>query len=483
MTELCDRSAVELRQMISDRDISPLDLLASCRERIEQVNGAVNAIVADCFERAEAEAKAAEKAVVDGGTLGSLHGLPIGIKDLVLTEGVLTTFGSPQFETFVPETDERQVQAVRTEGAIVVGKTNTPEFGAGANTVNPVYGATGNPFDPTKTCAGSSGGSAVALATGMLPLATGSDMGGSLRNPAAYCGIVGMRPTPGAVPDETSLLGYSPLGVQGPMARSVEDLGLLYQAMVANDPRDPLASPVDQSKLWPLQDVDLGQIRVAVSEDLGFAPVDGEIRETFRNAMAKLEPLFASAKRCDPLLDGADEAFEVNRAISFVAAHKQAYYENPDILGPNIIANVEQGLLMSITDIANGMAAHTRIYRQFVAFMEDFDILICPAMSVPPFPHGQFYPTEINGKPLRTYFHWLALAYGLTLTSHPVVCLPCGRDHTGMPFGIQICGKRGGDGEVLAIARALEQRMSRIDGLERPLPDLTALMQDVKAKG
>ena len=477
MTELCDRSAVELRQLIRDRTISPLELLTSCRSRIEQVNGSVNAIVANCFERAEFEAKAAEKAVADDKPRGSLHGLPIGIKDLVLTEGLVTTFGSPQFTGFVPEADERQVRAVRDEGAIVVGKTNTPEFGAGANTVNPVYGPTGNPFDTSKTCAGSSGGSAVALATGMLPLATGSDMGGSLRNPAAYCGIVGMRPTPGAVPDETSLVGYSPLGVQGPMARSVADLALLYQAMAANDPRDPLSCHLEKSELWPLPDVELSGVRAAISEDLGFAPVDNEIRATFQNAVSKIEPFFASTERCDPPFDGADEAFEVNRAISFVAAHKQTYYENPDVLGPNIIANVEQGLLMSIADVANGMAAHTRIYRQFVAFMEDFDILICPAMSVPPFHHGQLYPTEINGEPLRTYFHWLALAYGLTLTSHPVVCLPCGKDHTGMPFGIQICGKRGGDASVLAIARALEETMSEIDGLGRPLPDLNALMQ------
>ena len=475
MTELCDRSAAELRRLISEREISPVELLASCKNRVEQVNGAVNAIVADCFERAETEAKAAEKAVADGEPIGALHGLPIGIKDLALTEGLVTTFGSPQFATFVPESDERQVQAVRDEGAIVIGKTNTPEFGAGANTVNPVYGATGNPFDPTKTCAGSSGGSAVALATGMIPLATGSDMGGSLRNPAAYCGIVGMRPTPGAVPDETSLLGYSPLGVQGPMARSVEDLALLYQAMAADDPRDPLAYPLDKSKLWPLSDVDLSGMRAAISEDLGFAPVDNGIRETFRHAAGKIEACFASAEHCDPAMDGADEAFEVNRAVNFVAAHKQTYDENPDILGPNIVANVEQGLLMGIADIARGMTAHTRIYRQFVTFMEDFDVLICPAMSVPPFPHGQLYPTEINGEPLRTYFHWLALAYGLTLTSHPVVCLPCGLDHTGMPFGLQICGKRGGDAEVLAVARALEQTMSQIDGLGRPVPDLAML--------
>ena len=475
MTALCDHSAIELRRMIGAKEISPVELLSSCQQRIEQVNGAVNAVVADCFDRAETEAKAAEDAVLQGETLGSLHGLPIGIKDLVLTEGLRTTFGSPQFQDLVPEKDERQVEAVRTEGAIVVGKTNTPEFGAGANTVNSVYGATGNPFDPTKTCAGSSGGSAVALATGMVPLATGSDMGGSLRNPAAYCGIVGMRPTPGAIADETSLLGYSPLGVQGPMARSVADLALLYQAMASDDPRDPLAYPIEKRGLAPLTDVDLGTIRVAVSEDLGFAPVDNDIRATFQNVVGKIQDLFQSTDQANPPMDGADEAFEVNRAVSYIAAHKQAYYETPDVLGPNIIANVEQGLLMSMTDVANGMAAHTRIYRQFVGFMEGYDILICPAMSVPPFPHGQLYPAEINGEPLRTYFHWLALAYGLTLTSHPVVCLPAGLDHTGMPFGIQICGKRGGDVRVLAIAHALEQMMGDIDGIRRPIPDLDAL--------
>ncbi len=475
MTALCDRSALELRRMIAEKEISPVELLASCIERIKHVNGRVNAIVATCFDRAEIEAKAAEATVLRGDDLGPLHGLPIGIKDLVLTEGIRTTFGSPQFENLVPDADERQVSAVRAAGAIVIGKTNTPEFGAGANTVNPVYGATGNPFDPDKTCAGSSGGSAVALATGMVPLATGSDMGGSLRNPAAFCGIVGMRPSPGMVPDETRQLGWSSLPVQGPMARSVDDLALLYQAMAANDPRDPLSSPIGNEALHPLTEVNLGDVKVAISEDLGFAPLDDDIRATFKSAMEKLQSAFASTRQVDPPLEGADEAFEVNRALSFVAAHKQTYDESPDLLGPNIVANVEQGLLMSLADVGRAMASHTTIYRRFVAFMEDYDVLICPAMSVPPFPHGQLYPAEINGEPLRTYFHWLALAYGLTLTCHPVVCLPAGLDHTGMPFGIQVCGKRGADAQVLAISRAIEHHMVRIEGLGRPVPDLAPL--------
>ena len=257
MTELCDLSALELRRLIGAKRISPVELLASCRARTERINGAVNAFVATCWDRAEAEARAAEQAVMAGEALGPLHGLPIGIKDLALTEGLRTTFGSPQFADFVPEADERQVAAVRRAGAIVVGKTNTPEFGAGANTVNPVYGATGNPFDPDKTCAGSSGGSAVALATGMVPLATGSDMGGSLRNPAAYCGVVGFRPSPGAVPHELRLVGWSPLGVQGPMGRTVADAALLFGAMAGTDQRDPLSWPqapghaASSRSIWP----------------------------------------------------------------------------------------------------------------------------------------------------------------------------------------------------------------------------------------
>ena len=297
MAELCDLTAIELRRLIGSKKASPRELLASCRARIDQVNPAVNAFVATCWERAETEAKAAERAVMGGERLGPLHGLPIGVKDLVLTEGLRTTFGSPQFADLVPEADERQVSAVREAGAIVVGKTNTPEFGAGANTVNPVYGATGNPFDPEKTCAGSSGGSAVALATGMVPIATGSDTGGSLRNPAAYCGIVGFRPSPGMVPSELRLLGWSSLPVQGPMARNVADVALLFEAMSALDPRDPLSHPPHPAEPRALEPADLCSLKVAISEDLGFSPLDHGIRDTFRAAVARFADVFASAEQ------------------------------------------------------------------------------------------------------------------------------------------------------------------------------------------
>jgi amidase len=475
MDELCDLAAVELRRLIDARKISPVELLAACRARIEQVNGALNAFVATCWERAEAEARAAERAVMARETLGPLHGLPVGIKDLVLTEGLRTTFGSPQFADLVPEADERQVAAVRRAGAIVVGKTNTPEFGAGANTVNPVYGATGNPFDPTKSCAGSSGGSAVALATGMVPLATGSDMGGSLRNPAAYCGVVGFRPSPGAVPHELRLIGWSPLSVQGAMGRTVADTALLHGVMAGTDPRDPLSWSADAPHL-DLEPVDLARLRVAISTDLGFAPVDDDIRRTFRDAVARFRGVFARADERDPPLDdSANEVFEVNRALNFLAAHAQTYRDRPEVLGPNIRANVEQGLAMSALDVARAMRRHTELYRDFLDFMTGYDALICPAMAVPPFPHREIYVETINGVRLRTYFHWLALAYGLTLTAHPVACIPCGRDHTGMPFGIQVCGRRFGDQRTLAIAAALERHLQTIPELARPEPDLGRL--------
>jgi Asp-tRNA(Asn)/Glu-tRNA(Gln) amidotransferase A subunit family amidase len=475
MAELCDLSAVELRRLIGTKKVSPRELLASCRGRVDRVNPTVNAFVATCWERAEAEAKAAERAVMEGAQLGPLHGLPIGVKDLVLTGGLRTTFGSPQFADFVPEADERQVTAVRDAGAIVVGKTNTPEFGAGANTVNPVYGATGNPFDPEKTCAGSSGGSAVALATGMVPLATGSDTGGSLRNPAAYCGIVGFRPSPGAVPSELRLLGWSSLPVQGPMAGNVPDVALLFEAMSAIDPRDPLSHAPHPAEPASLMPVDLCSLKVAISEDLGFAPIDHGIRNTFRAAVARFAAVFGRVEERDPPLEGADEAFEVTRALNFLAAHAETHRNRREVLGPNILANVEQGLGMSLEDAGRAMRRHSALYRGFLEFMAGYDVLICPAMSVPPFPHRQLYPTHINGEPLRSYFHWLAPAYGMTLTGHPVVCLPCGLDHTGMPFGIQICGRRFGDWRTLAVAAALERHLQDIPELARPLPDLEAL--------
>lgn len=474
MSEVCELAAVELRRRIGRKELSPVDLLESCIARIERVNPTLNAMVATCFERARAEAKAAERAVLHGETLGPLHGLPVGIKDLQLTEGLRTTFGSPLFADHVPDADERVVAAVRRVGAIVVGKTNTPEWGAGANTRNPVYGATGNPFDPERTCAGSSGGSAVALATSMVPIATGSDTGGSLRTPAAYCGVVGFRPSPGVVPSERRGLGWTPISVLGPMGRTVEDTTLLLSAMVADDSRDPFAGPLDTEGYARPPDVDLASLRVAGSPDLGFAPVAQAVRALFAERIERFGHLFRSVEQAAPDMAGADQAFEVIRAASFLSQHLERYRTTPDQLGPNVRANVEQGLTMSLADFASGHAAQTRIYRSAQRFFQEFDVLICPAAAVSPFPWQQLYVDEIDGVQLRTYFHWLALAYGLTLIGHPVAVIPCGVDEQGLPFGIQICGPRGRDRFVLGVAHALEQALAGMPETARPIPPLPA---------
>jgi Asp-tRNA(Asn)/Glu-tRNA(Gln) amidotransferase A subunit family amidase len=427
------------------------------------------------FERARETAKAAEKAVMAGQALGALHGLPIGIKDLNATEGLRTTQGSLLYKDHVPEADERMVAAVRAAGAIVFGKTNTPEFGAGANTKNRVFGATGNPFDPELTPAGSSGGSAAALATGMVPLATGSDFGGSLRTPAGFCGVVGFRPTPGTVPNETRAVGLSPLSVQGPMGRSLADAALLLSAQVDDDPRDPFARPVDPALKRAPGTVELSRLKVAVSEDLGCAPVDDAIRAVFRSRIEKLAPLFGSCEARDPELGSVHQVFEILRGVNFVAAHKARLEQHRDLLGPNIIDNTERGLKYSLADVAWANVEQTRIYRRFIAFMDRVDVLICPACAVSPFPHERLYVAEINGQAMDTYMRWLAITYGITMTTHPVALLPCGRDDRGLPFGIQVVGRYRGDAQLLRLAHSLERAMAADAELARPLPDLEKL--------
>jgi amidase len=475
MTELCDLGAVELRRRIGAKEISPVELLASCLRRIEAVNPALNAVTAMCVDRAKSEAKAAEAAVMRGETLGLLHGLPIGIKDLNETAGLRTTWGSPLYADYVPEKDERMVAAVRKAGAIVVGKTNVPEFGAGANTNNPVYGPTGNPFDPKRICGGSSGGSAVALATSMLPLCTGSDTGGSLRIPAAFCGIVGYRPSVGLVASERRALGWTPITTQGPMGRNVADTMLLLQAQVSDDSRDPLAYAADPDAFATPNPVDLGSLRVAVSDDLGFIPLDPGIRATFRERVDLVKSAFKSCEWRNPEMADADEAFAILRAMNFLAAHRERYEKHRDKLGPNIIANVEQGLTMSLADAARGHVLTTKIYRAFQEFFRDIDLLICPTVPVPPFPLEQRYMKVIDGKELPTYFAWLAPTYALSLTGHPSLSMPCGLEPTGTPFALQLCGPARSDKFLLDAAHALERHLERDARTARPLPDLAKL--------
>jgi len=481
MSEPCDLTAIEARRRIGRKQLAPSELLESCIARIETVDHAVNAMVARDFDRARSAARQADDAVARGEPLGPLHGLPIGIKDLEATEGLRTTYGSPLFRDHVPAKDERIVAAVRGAGAIVLGKTNTPEFGAGANTRNAVYGATGNPFDPQKSCAGSSGGSAVALATGMAPICTGSDTGGSLRNPASFCGIVGFRPTPGLVANEMRGLGWSNLPVTGPMARSVPDLCLLLSAMVSDDALDPLATTVHGRKIRRVEDfyppapADLSRLRVALTPDFGFAPTERHIAEVFAEKTGLFRHVFARAEDATPDCTGADEAFEVLRSLNFLAAHLEKVRKHPDQVGPNVRANVEEGLRYSAEDVARAQVAQTALYRSWQTFFQDFDVILTPSITISPRSWRELYPAEIDGKPTRTYFHWLALAYAVTLPGHPAVSLPVGLDRNGMPFGLQIIGPRGGDAFVLSVAATLESMLAGDPRTARPMPDLAKL--------
>jgi amidase len=479
--EPCDLGAVEARTLISAKKLSATELLASCIRRIDFVDHAVNAMAARDEDRALAAARSADAAVARGDPLPPLHGLPIGIKDLEDVAGLRTTYGSTLFRDHVPASDELIVRMVRRAGAIVLGKTNTPEWGAGANTRNAVYGATGNPFDPVRSAAGSSGGSAVALATGMVPLATGSDMGGSLRNPAAYCGVVGFRPTPGLVPSEKRLLGWYPLSVLGPMARSVPDLSLLLSTIVSDDAADPLATTVHGRTVRRPEEfavparVDLSSLRVALTPDFGFAPTEQHIRQVFAEKTQAFSHVFAVAEETAPDCASADETFEVLRSLSFLAGMHDGVQQTPRQFGPNVRANVEQGLRCSGLDVARAMKQQTVLYRAWQDFFERYDVILTPAITLSPRPWTELYPAEIDGKPTRSYFHWLAMAYAVTIVGHPALSLPVGLDHNGLPFGLQIIGPRGGDAKVLAVAAALESLLAGDPRTARPVPDIARL--------
>jgi amidase len=479
--QLLALSAVELRRRIGTKEISPVELLESCIERIARINPAVNAVTATCYGRARDEAKAAEKAALRGEPLGLLHGLPTGIKDLDETAGLLTTFGSPLYRDFIPERDNSMVARVRAAGAIVVGKTNVPEFGAGANSRNVVWGATGNPFDPTLNAGGSSGGSAAALACDMLPVCTGSDTGGSLRIPGAICGVVGFRPSPGLVPVERRSLGWTPISVVGPMGRSVADACLLMAAQAAMDDCDPLSYPVDARAFAVPEPRDLGALRVAYTEDFGICVVDTAIRKVFGDKVKAMRHLFRSCDEVEFDFGDADRCFDVIRAANYVAKYREDYEKDPSSLGPNVRVNYEMGASMTLADMAGAHVEQTRIFRRFQHTFRDYDLVLAPTTPVSPFPWTQLYLAEMDGKPLRNYYHWLGLTYVITLVTNPAIALPCGVDHKGMPFGLQVVAPFRGDRALLGAAHAMEQAFNALPALRRPVPDLSKLTQAVPA--
>lgn len=461
MTEPCDLTAVEARSRIRDGSLKVSELLESCIQRIEARNPEVNAVVATCFDTARVQAAEMDMTRLSTTELPPLFGLPVLVKDLIETKDLCTTYGSLCFEGYIPKEDAGIVEKLRHAGAIILGKTNTPEFGAGANTFNKVYGATRNPYDPALTCGGSSGGSAVALACGMAPLAIGSDFGGSLRIPASFCGIVGMRPTPGRVPCTSLAVGHSPLWTEGPMARNVADAALcmnIIEGFVASDPRS--APLVEKTALDPVR---LSKMHVGFSADLGLAELDDNIRVIFESRVSQLASAFAKQTRISPQLSDAPEVFRIIRVMDVFAGTYDLPELHSDKLGDNIKVNLAQADDISLAEAARATAAHTTMLKEFQKLFETYDLLICPATAVSPFPVEQPYPPELNGKPLDGYVAWYAVTWALSLVSCPIVTVPCGLDHKGMPFGIQIIAPRHKDRFAFSAAAAIEAQIARLN--------------------
>ncbi|MBD8893629.1 amidase [Roseibium litorale] len=476
-----DLSALEARRLIARKELSATELAAACIARVEAVDHAVNALVARDFERLLEGARAADKRVTDGEDLGPLHGLPFGVKDMIDVKGLPTTFGSELFRDNIAQKDDALVTAMRKAGAIPIGKTNNPEWSAGGNTRNRVYGATGNPHDVTRSAAGSSGGSAAALACGYAPLATGSDTGGSLRNPAAFCGVVGYRPSPGVVPGNTRAIGYIPMSTSGPMARTVADAALMLSVIARPDGRDAYTAVIDGRTLWKpenfacLPQKNLSPLKVAVSEDYGFAPTESLIRDHFRKAVNQLAPYFTALENATPDCSDADRIFSVLRGLLFVGMHGKRLDQSPEQVGPNVRDNVIEGRSFTTDDMADAFSRQTAYFHRWQAFFETYDYVISPAVTISPRDWHELYPTHIDGKETKSYYHWLAMAYASTIAGHPSITIPCGHDANGMPFGLQIVGRRYDDLGVLAVAAELEAIIGGLSGLAPQAPDLGAL--------
>lgn len=461
MSDLCGASACELAGLVARREVSAVEVMRAHLARIEEANPRLNAIVTLLPEATLlAAAASADAAVAAGEPLGPLHGLPVAHKDLTLTRGIRTTFGSPIFADFVPGENALIVERLRAAGAITIGKTNTPEFGAGSQTFNPVFGATRNPWDETKTCGGSSGGAAVALASGMVPIADGSDYGGSLRNPAGFCGVVGFRPSPGRVPvwpDETP---WFPVPVQGPMARSAADAALMLSAIAGPDPRAPL-SLADPGEVFrkPL-DRDFAGVRVAWSTGFGGVPFDPRVPAALLPARGALQRIGCEVEDAEPDMRGADVAFDRWRAWYFELNWGPLLDRHPESMKETVIWNIERGRALDASALAEASRCWTALLRRTRTFFERYEFLALPVSQVPPFDVTVEYPAEIAGVPMNSYTEWMASCAWVSLFGCPAVSVPVGKTPEGLPVGLQLVGRPRDDFGVLQLAHALEPRWS-----------------------
>ena len=453
--ELCDLSAIELAARIRRKQVSAREVMTAHLARIERVNPKVNAIVTLVADRAMADAARADELTAKGGALGVLHGLPIAHKDLIDTAGIRTTKGSRVYQDTVPTRDALLVTRERAAGAITVGKTNTPELGAGSQTFNEVFGATRNPYDLTKTCGGSSGGAAVALACGMVPLADGSDFGGSLRNPAAFCNIVGLRPSPGRVPAETN--GWQPFSVWGPMARSVADLALFLSAIAGPDLRSPLTIKDDPAKFRaPLTRAFKG-VRVAWWKGLGGIPFELEIRGVVDANRRVFENLGCVTEEAEPDFTGVAEAFPALRYAANYAQNALLVRQRPEWVKETIKFEVAEAERSTAADIGRALARQTLMYEQSRQLFATYDYFVLPVTQVAPFDINVPYPTSIAGSLMGSYIDWMRSCWYITFMSNPAISVPGGFTPSGLPVGLQIVGRHHDEWSVLQLAHAFEQ--------------------------
>ena len=450
-------SAAEMAAQIRAGQLSAREVMTAHLARIEAVNPKVNAIVTLHAEQAMDAALAADEAQAQGKPLGPLHGLPVAHKDLVMTRGMRTTYGSLVHKHYVPTRSALLVERQQAAGAISIGKTNTPEFGAGSQTFNEVFGATRNPYDLTKTCGGSSGGSAVALATGMVPLADGTDMGGSLRCPANFCNVVGLRPSVGRVPDFPSQNGWGSLSVYGPMARSVGDLALHLSVMAGDDARDPMAiSESGEQFRAPLQR-DMKGKRIAWSMDMGGLPVDRRVVRALEAQRKVLEDLGCIVEDDCPDFRDAHDIFMALRAYAFELHYGALMDRHPGVLKDTIVWNIEAGRKLSAAQLARAEKLRTALFMRMHRFMETYDFLVTPVNQVPPFDINQPYVNEIAGVKMENYIDWMRSCYFITATTHPALSVPAGFTDDGLPVGMQIIGRHRGELALLQMGHAFEQ--------------------------
>ena len=464
--DLCFTPAVELRDMIRKKLISPLEVVNTFLNRIEKINPKINAYCTLVPELALQAAKGAETAIRQGGEVGLLTGIPVSIKDITLTAGIRTTFGSKLYENFIPTEDELVVERLKKAGAVILGKTNTPEFGAGASTFNKVFGITRNPWNIDFSVGGSSGGAAAVVAAGIGPLAQGSDLGGSLRIPASFCGVIGLRPSPGRVPRYPYKLNWDDLSVQGPIARTVGDIALMLDAISGPDNRSPVSLPSEKTGfLQAVKYPEVKNLRIAWSNNLNLIPVDKEVLEKARSAINVFRDLGGEVVEDTPDFSGVREVALILRGLRFVALY-QDQLTDPEFkrwVNPLVMGNIEQGLKLSIQDVARAQRQRSEIWERVRNFFDDYDLLLTPTVPIPPFPAEVQYPTEIAGKPMENYIDWAMLTYAITMTGLPAISVPCGWTENGLPVGLQIVGRHHSEAALLQAAAAYELAAPRTD--------------------